>query len=346
MGLINFFRDNTNEFIGIYCDDDKIFLARLTDKIETAEINFEIDAQSNIPAIEQFAKATADACAKRGWKTARLGICLRDGEATTFQIEFNSVPENEIPDAVKTWALAHVGNTARYTSMKIGDDIWMETLPASIVDEYFSACKKFSMKLCALTAFPQTDSDRAVTPFNRAIFAAEIVQARKAPNILTQQFSAWNFTKISLTAAAIFVLIIAGISAKLSHDYFSALAQLESAQDFLKSQSEFLSLKENLDADVAEMKRLNNLSADQNVNVENFNLLLKIGKIANEQIHLRKMKTTGNFLELGGSAETPDAVKNYLSRLKSSTQKSVKLENSRIDDDKISFTIRVNLQSP
>ncbi len=345
MWLINFFRENNSEIIGVHFDEDKIFLARLTDTLETAEINFELDVDSNATAIEQLAKKISEVCQKRGWKTARMGLCLREGEAATFQTEFKNVPSDEIAEAVKIWAMAHVGNKARYTSIKFGDEIWMEALPESSVEEYISAWQKFSMKLCALTELPsaEIDSERAVTPFNRAVFAAEIIREKQTPNILTPQFSVWNFKKISKAVAAIFLAVIVGISAKVSHDYFSALAQLESAQEYLNSQSEILTLKENLDANIAEMKRLNNLSTVQNVNAEKFNLLLKIGKVTNENIHLQKIRMSGNFLEIEGSAETPDVIKNYLSRLKSSIMKNVKLENSQIEDAEINFSVRINL---
>ena len=43
MNILNFFREDLSEVLGVYYDDEKIYLARLAEKIETAEINFEID---------------------------------------------------------------------------------------------------------------------------------------------------------------------------------------------------------------------------------------------------------------------------------------------------------------
>ena len=50
--LKNFFRDDIGEVVGIYHDGEKIFLARLTDKLETLEQNFEIDFAEKIPVNE------------------------------------------------------------------------------------------------------------------------------------------------------------------------------------------------------------------------------------------------------------------------------------------------------
>lgn len=340
MGLLNFFREDFSEIIGAYFDEDKIYLARLTKEVETAEIPFDINAESSLSVTEQLAEKIAGACVQRGWRKKKVGLCLRDGEAATFQTEFGSVPPNEIESAVKIWAVAHVGKEPRYTSIKFDEEIWMEALPNATVEEYAAAWRKFSMTLCALTEFPEFLEKSA--PLDRATFAAEIVRDRKAPNILAGKIGSWNVSKISMTAAIIFVLVMAGVSAKLANDYNSAVAQAVAARNNLEAQHELILLKESLDADVVEMKRLNALAAAQDTGLEKFNALLKIGRVAGEKIILQKIRTSGDSLELEGSAENPDAVKNYLSQLKSAL-KNIRLEKSVAAGDKISFAIRANL---
>ena len=71
MNILKFFREDFGEILGVYCDEEKIFLARLTDKIETAEINFEIDLNNKTPAIFQFAEKIKIACSQRDRKIRR-----------------------------------------------------------------------------------------------------------------------------------------------------------------------------------------------------------------------------------------------------------------------------------
>lgn len=342
MNLINFFREDLGGVLGVYYDGDKIFLAHLADTLEMAEVNFELENDAT-PAIEQLAEKIKLICNKNDWKISKVGLILRDGTASTFQTEFKNIPTNEIESAVKIWAVAHV-KEPRYTSIKINSEIWMEALPASIVEEYISAFEKNSMALCALTEFPQilSDDERPPTPYNRAVFAADIVKNKKSPNLITEKISTWNIKKISLTAAAIFIIALAGISAKLIHNYHHAATRTETAQTRLDSKNDTFILKQDLDASTAQIKQFNALIATQNINPENFNALVKIGKISDAKIIIKQIKTTGKTLELTGVAESPDAVKLYLSRLKNSVSPKVKLKNSTEDDGQFVFSISVN----
>lgn len=337
MNFLNLFRNDFSKILGIYFDGDKIFLAYLADEIEFSEFSF--DGIST----EQLAEKIAAICAKNDWQNPKIAIALREGTAVTFQTEFKSVPDNEIEDAVKIWAIAHVGRDARYNSVKLGDEIWMEALPENIVEEYTSAFEKNSLQLCALTEIPD-NPERQLTPFNRAESAAEIALNDAAPNILAGKISHWNFKRIALAAAAVFLLAISLTSAKLAQEYYTESKNLAAAQENLSALEELAALKENIDADAAEMRQLNELIAAQNVTADKFNALVRIGRLADGKIWLDKIKTSGGTLELEGVADTPDAVKNYLSRLKSFAQ-NVKLENSAVNDGQIDFLIRITFQN-
>ena len=137
MSILNFFRNDFSKILGVYFDGDKIFLAYMADEIEFSEFNFDGDTN-------QLAEKIAYLCAKNGWENPKIALALREGTAATFQTEFKSVPENEIESAVKIWATANVGRDARYSSVKFGDEIWMEALPENIVEEYAAAFEKNS----------------------------------------------------------------------------------------------------------------------------------------------------------------------------------------------------------
>ena len=335
MNVINFFREDLSEILGIYCNDDKIFMARLT---ETAEIDFETDLNHKTSAVEQIAEKIKSECDKRDWKISKVGLILREGTATTYQTDFKNIPANEIENAVKIWAKAHVGKDARYTSIKLGEEIWMEALNADIVEEYVSAFEKNSMQLCAITELPH---EQFATPLARAIFAADIIQNKKSPNILPQNFSTWNIKKISLTVAAIFFIVLLIFSAQITHEYFYAVTRAETAQKRLNFQSDTFSLKMDLDAVTAKIKRFNAVISNRNINFKNFNALIKTGKIADGKIFLDKIKATDETFELEGVAESSDAVKLYLNRLKNLISPQIKLKNSIEDDGQIFFTISV-----
>lgn len=336
MGFLNFFRNDFSKILGVYFDGDKIFLARLAEKIEFDEINFTGDTN-------QLAEKISAHCAKNGWKNPKVALALREGTAVTFQTDFKNVPANEISDAVKIWTIAHAGKDSRCSFVKRGDEIWMEALPENLVEEYAAAFEKNSLPLCVLTEIPD-NPERQLTPFNRAESAAEIALNNAAPNFLNEKVSPWNFKRIALAAAAVFLLALSLVSARLAHEYFSASNNLAAAQENLSALGELAALKESLDADAAEMRRLNELSAAQNLTAEKFNALVKIGGLADGKVWLDKIKTSGDTLELTGTADTSDALRNYLSRLKSFA-KNIKLENSAMNDGQINFLIRVTFQN-
>lgn len=340
MGFLDFFRNDFSEILGIYFDGDKIFFARLTNTIEFDEINFELDADDTATATEQLAARIAAHAAKNAWKTNHTALALRDGTATTFRTEFKNVPANEIDSAVKIWATAHVGKDARYSSIKIADEIWMEALPADTVDEFAAAWLKNAMTLDALTETPTTA--RALTPYNRATFAAEIALNRADPNILANKSSAWNLQKIALTAAAVFLIALAAISARLGHEYAAASNALDAARNRLAAQSDTADLKNILDTNAAESNGLAALAAEQNPIAKNFAALLALGRNATSKILLDKITASDETLELAGAADSPDAVKSYLSRLKTAGAADARLENSALGDGLFDFSARVS----
>lgn len=336
----NFFREDFSEVLGIYYDDEKIFLARRTKKFETAEVNFEINLNDKISPIEQLAEKVAVICAQRGWKTSKVGLCLREGDAITLRTNFENVPQNEIDSAVKTWATSQAGKNALYTFTEIDGEIWAETLTKIVVEEYISAWKKNSINLCALTVMP--DFSEEDDNLDRAVFVAKIVAEKKSPNLLAEKIADWNVKKISLTAAAIFILILGGICGKIFYDYRTAENELDAAKKILAEESETLVLKKSLDADVVEMKKINSLLFGQQENFSKLNVLIKLGKISGGAIRLKKINATENFVQLEGVAENSGAIEKYLSRLKNSVAANVKLENtSAADGGEINFTVRL-----
>lgn len=343
MDLLKYFREDSSKILGVYYDGEKIYLARLSDKIETAEIYFEV-ATDGTPAVEQLAAKVKLLCEKNSWRNLAVGLVLREGTAATFQTEFRNVPDAEIEGAVKVWALANV-NDARYSSIRSGEEIWMEAVAAPIVEEYVSAFEKNAMKLYALTEFPQilADVERPPTPFTRAIFAADIVKNKKPPNILSQKISKWNVKKIALTAAAIFVVVLAGISAKLAYEYMDAATRTETAQERLLAKNDTVILKEEFDAATGEIKRIDEVIAGQEINTQNFNALVRLGKIADRKITPEKIRSNEGTLELEGTGESPDAVKHYLARLKSIVSPKVKLKRASEEDGQSNFAISADL---
>lgn len=332
MGFLNFFRNDFSKILGIYFDGDKIFLAYLASEIEFSEINFSGDTN-------QLAEKIAYLCAKNDWENVKVALALPKGAAVTFQSDFKNVPASEVSDAVKIWAIAHAGKDSRYSFVKRGNEVWMEALPESLIEEYDAAFEKNSLQLCALTEIPDNPQHQ-LTPYNRAESAAEIALNDATPNFLTEKISLWNFKRIALAAAAVFLLAISLVSAKLTHEYFSAVAQVESARGNLSAFNEVAAFKEIIDADAIEMRRLNEFSATQNVTAEKFNALVKIGRQVDGKVWLDKVKASNNTIELVGAADTSDALRNYLSRLKSFAQ-NIKLENSSVNDGQIDFLIQI-----
>lgn len=343
MGFLDFFKNDFNEVLGVYCDEDKIFLARLADKLDTAEFDFEFDSSSNLPAVLQMAEKIKFICDKNGWKISRVGVVLREGSAVTLQTDFKNVPAAEIQNAVKTWAIAHAKTNAGYTSIKSGNEFWLEALPEVIIEEYISAFDKISMKLCALTEIPRfLYGERPLTPFNRAVFAADIVKNNKSPNILNVKVPTWNVKKISVAAAAIFLIALTGFSAKLAGDYFSAFKRAENAQISLNSTGDTFLLKQDFDASTERLKRFESLISSQEINSQKFNALIKIAKVSDGKIILHKIRTSGETLEIEGVTESPEVVKSYLNRLKISISPKVKLKSSTETDGQFIFSVSIN----
>ena len=220
----------------------------------------------------------------------------------------------------------------------------METLPQTTIDEFCAAWKKFGMNLRGLSMMP-VDLLTKITPIDRAKFIAEVVRDKKAPNLLAARNSILNWKKISAAIAAIFFIALLVTTIKIFLDDNEAHAQLDAAKISVNERRDDLALKESLDADIAELNRLNQIGASQNITPTKFNLLINLGKVAGGGVSLTKIRADENFLELEGIAVTSDAVKSYLSRVKNSVVQSARLESSKArDDGDIIFTIRATLK--
>ena len=335
--LKNFFREDLSEVVGAYFDGEKIFIVRLTKKFETIEV----DADDAEP--EQLAEKISLVCAQKGWKTSAVGFCLREGDAITHQFEVSNIPAKAFPESVKTWARAEAGADAVFSFVQVGSELWAETLPRAGVNEFVAAFKKFNLNLRGLSVMP-VDLLAKVAPFDRTEFISEIVRDKKTPNLLATWSSVWNWKKISCAAAAIFFVPILLCSAKIFFDYREASDKLDAAKISLDEIHDDLILKENLDAIIAELHRLNSIAA--NIEPEKkFNLLIRLGKIAEGDVRLTKIHVDEKFLELEGLTDKPEAVRNYLGRVRNSVEKSARLENSsERDDGEIFFVIRADLK--
>ena len=153
----------------------------------------------------------------------------------------------------------------------------------------------------------------------------------------------WNWKKISSAVAAIFFISLIIGSIKLFFDYYEASNKLDAAKISVEGLHSDLALKENLDANIAELHKLNNRAAQIDSN-KNFKLLINIGKISDDDVRLTKIRVEENFLELEGITDKPAVVKNYLAHVKSSVVQSARLETSSENDDgEIIFLIRASL---
>lgn len=334
--LKNFFREDLSEVVGAYFDGEKIFVTRQADKFETVEI--EADGFE----LEHIAEKISLVCRQKGWKNSLIGFCLREEDAVTFQMEAGNVPEKEIPAMVKIWAAAQADIDAVFSFTKVGAEFWMETLPRAKFEEICAAFKKFNLNLRGLSVMP-ADMLTKVSPFDRTKFIAEVIRNKKSPNLLSTRDSAWNWKKISLATAAIFFIALIIGSAKIFFDYSETSAQLDAAKISIDEFRDDLALKENLNADIADLHKLNKICAAQNVNPKNFNLLINLGKIAGGGVRLIEIHIDEKSLVLEGSASTSDAVKSYLSRVKNFVAQSARFESSKENDDgDILFKIRAN----
>lgn len=343
--ILDFFRADYSEVIGVYYDEKKITLSRhINGETESAEVNFSIE--DDVSEIEQLAEKISVICSQRGWKTSKMGFCLREGAAVTFQTQLLSIPKDEIEDAVKSWAIAQVGEDSLYTSIKSDDEIWMEAISKSTAKEYVTAWNKNSMTLCALTVKPEEISTQInlVKPIEYADFVAEIIKTKKVPNFLHEHLSTWNYKKISAAIVALFFFALVGISIVTSYQYYNAAAQLEKINAVIAERDDELRLKNSIDENISEMKRLNELCAAQSNSVPAFNALVKLGKIADGKTYLTKINISDNDIELEGIADNPDEIKNYVSRLKTNVTPNVKLGNFSSNDGETIFTVHLTLK--
>lgn len=328
-----FFREDTAEVVGAYFDGMKLFVVRLTEKFETVELDAEY------AALEQIAEKISLTCKQRGWSTSSVGFCLQDGDAVIYQMAVDNIPAKAIPASVKAWAVAQAGKDAVFAFTKVGDEIWMETLPKTRLDEICAAFKKFGLNLRGLSVMP-VDSPAEVSPFDRTKFISEVVRNKTAPNLLSAG-SVWHWKKISAAVAAIFFVALTLVTAKVFWDFNAASDTLDAAKLAVNEINADVALKKSLDADTAELHRLNALAAAQVDTPKKFNLLINLGKIADKTVRLTKIRADENSLEVEGIADTPEAVKAYLARVKGSVAQGARLENSAArDDGDIAFTIR------
>ncbi len=331
-----FFREDAGEIIGAYFDGDKIFISHLTEKFETIEV--EADGSE----IERLAEKISQICVQKGWKTSSVGFCLRQEEAVTFQTEISNVPEKEIPALVKSWAMAQAGAEAIFSFAKIGEELWMETLPQSTAKEFSDTFKKFGLNLRGLSVMPAEPLTK-IHPYERTEFITEIIREKKSPNLLATRGDGFNWQKISQAVAAIFFIALIVGSVKLFLEYREVSDKLDAAKISVENLNEDIALKKILDGNISELHRINKLAA-QVAKPENFNRLLNLGKIADKNIRLTKIVAEENFLEIEGATDESETLKNYLGDVKNFVANSARLESSAEHDGEIFFVIRAALK--
>ena len=337
MELLKIFREEVGEAVGAYFDGEKIFLVRVAENFE----RFELDSAG--AELDDIAEKISVACRKRGWKVSAVGFCLQDSDAVTYQMTIANVPEKELPALVKSWAAAQSGAEAAFAFAQVSTEIWMETLPRTRLEEICAAFEKFGLNLRGLSVMPR-DLLTKFSPFDKAQFIASVVREKKSPNLLASRVGTWNWQKISQAATAIFFCAILLPSAKILFDYHDAATQLDAAKTAIDELRDDLAVKKNIDADIAELNRLNKICAAQKISPKNFNFLLNAGKIAGGGVRLTSIRAEENFIELEGFGATPDAVRSYLSRVKNSVADTARLESSsERDDGNIAFVIHARL---
>ena len=334
----NFFSEDTNEFVGAYFDSEKIFLTRLTETFESAEISadgYEFD---------KIAEKISEACRQRGWNTQAVGFCLREDDAVTFQSEITNVPEKDFPAFVKSWSWAQSGNGALNSFAKVGVELWMETLPKSTANEILTAFQKCGLNLLALSIMPP-DLLTKKNPLDKARFIAEVAEKKTLPNFLRPQKNSWNMRKLSAVPIIILLIIVAIQAAEISSDWRAASKELNAEKISLNELRDDLNLKKFVDDDIAEMQRLNNLTAKVDA-PKTFNLLINLGKSFGGDVRLTKIRVDENSAQLDGLATSTEVVKSCLVRVKNSVTQSARLENSSArDDGEIDFKIRADLKN-
>ncbi len=331
----NFFREDVGEVVGIYHDGEKIFFARLTNKLETFEANFEIDFSEKISPEEQLAEKVFFLCAQYGWKTSKTALCLKEGETVTFQPDFENIPQDKIESAVKIWAEAQVGENALYSSAKVCGEFWTETMTKTAAEKYFSAWEKNSMTLCLMTSLTGIFSDKAA-------YVARLAAEKKSPNLVKDKGGVWNWKKIFASAIGIFIFATSIIFGKLFYNLNSAQENFQAAQKNLADKNELITLQKDLEKNISEMKMLNEFLAAQIDEPTKLNSLIKLGRVADDKIQLTKITLSGNVAEIEGATEKADNIRNYLRRLKISVAKNADIESvTAADGGKINFVIRL-----
>jgi len=333
----NFFRADSGEVVGIYHDGEKIFLARLTDKLEVLEQDFEIDFADNISPAEQLAEKIFFICNQHGWRTSKTALCLQEGETVTFQPDFENIPAEKIESAVKIWAEAQVGKNALYTSAEIENVFCTEAMSQKSATEYFSAWEKNSMTLCAMTSLAGNVSDKSA-------YVAKLVAEKKSPNLVQNKIETWNRKKIFASVLGIFIFVTAIIFGKVFYDLKTAEENFQTAKQNISAQDDLIILQSDTEKNIAEMKIINDFLAAQ-IESPKLNTLIKLGKVANDKIQLEKITLSGNVAEIEGVAEKADYIRNYLRNLKVAVASNAKLENATASDGgKINFIIRLTLE--
>ena len=335
----NFFREDFSEVVGIYYDGEKIFLARFTHKIEVDEINFELSLNDDVSPIEQLAEKIFMILNQRGWENSKIGFCLNDDDVIIFRTVFENLPQNEIDSAVEVWAKAQAGKNAFYSFAESDGEIWAETLSETLMNEYLAAFEKNSLSLWALTACPDSNKKNS----DRAVFIAKVLKEKKSPNLLSEKVVNWNFKKFFPIAAGIFLFVIVCLSIKVFYDYKVTDDELESIRKILSEQSEVIVLQKEIDENILEMKKINSLLESQSEKFSKLNVLIRLGKIADNKIHLSKISVTENFVQVDGFADDSVAIEKYLRKLKNLVAENFKLDNtSTTDDGKINFTVKMS----
>lgn len=334
----NFFREDTGEIVGSYFDGETIFLVRLTDIVDTAEIS--ADGED----FAQLAEKISVACRQRGWQTQNVGYCLRERDAVTYQSEMPNVPEKDFPALVKTWSQAQAGIDAASSFATVDGGLWMETLPRATADEICAAFRKFNLNLTALSVMPSNLLTK-ITPFDRARFIAEIVEKKTSPNLLRQRATSLNVQKIASSVAVIFLVAAFVTATRIFEDWYAAANELDAAKLAVNNLRNDLNLKNFFDEDIGELQRLNNLTVAAAA-TKTFGVLINFGKVASGDVHLTNIRVDENSAEINGRATNSDAVKSCLARVKNSVTARARHENSSAGDDgEITFAIRADLNT-
>ena len=327
INIKNFFQEDFSQVVGIYFDGEKIFLSRPNG--ENIESHFEAD-ENNFA--EQLAEKVLFLCNKQGWNNSKVALCLREGETVTFQPEFDNIPTNKIDAAIKSWAVAQVGENALYTSAEIEGENWIEAISRKSAEEYISAFEKNSMTLCAMTSL--------ILSSDKSFEVTKIVAEKRFPNLLKKQLIEWSFKKIFFAVIGTFFILSAMILGKTYYDWYVSTTELENLQKNITAQDNTAIMQENFESNVLESKRLNELLASQIEN-QKLNTLIKIGQIADDKTFLTKINLSGELVEIEGKAENSTDVKNYLGRFKSAISRNAKLEKISTENDKVTFKIRL-----